>query len=328
MTSLFKSFVFTSAFYLLAASSFAYAPWGFFAHQEINKLAAFTLPAEVMPFYKKHLLYLSENAVNPDRRRYAVEGEAPKHYIDLDVYGKNALDRIPHRWDSAVATFSEDTLRAYGIVPWNTYWVYRSLVKAFDSKKLDLILRYSADLGHYIGDANVPLHTTENYNGQLTNQHGIHGLWESRLPQLFSTNYDFFVGRATYIPDVQEYIWSAIEQAHLAKDSVLTLEKALSNHTKEDKKYSYETKGNINTRTYSERYSTKYHEMLNCMVERQMRKSIKMIGDIWYTAWVDAGQPDINDLLSLTLKSEETDSLKTEKKRWHIVLVKCRAHEH
>jgi hypothetical protein len=47
-------------------------------------------------------------------------------------------------------------------------------------------------LGHYIGDAHVPLHTTSNYNGQKTNQHGIHGLWESRIPeQLFDERVTF-----------------------------------------------------------------------------------------------------------------------------------------
>ncbi|CAM3417004.1 hypothetical protein POKO110462_01785 [Pontibacter korlensis] len=57
--------------------------WGFFAHQRINRLAVFALPPEMVGFYKKHIRYITENAVNPDRRRYAVEGEAPRHYIDL-----------------------------------------------------------------------------------------------------------------------------------------------------------------------------------------------------------------------------------------------------
>ncbi len=29
------------------------------------------------------------------------------------------------------------------------------------------------------------------------------------------------------------------------------------------------------------------------MVEQQMRTSIKMIGDFWYTAWIDVAKPDL-----------------------------------
>lgn len=70
------------------------------------------------------------------------------------------------------------------------------LTKAFERRDVNRILSTSADIGHYIANAHVPLHTTENYNGQLTNQKGIHGLWQSRIPELTADEYDYFVGRA------------------------------------------------------------------------------------------------------------------------------------
>jgi hypothetical protein len=62
--------------------------WGFFGHKRINRIAVFTLPPEMFGFYKEHLEYLTDHAVDPDMRRYAVEGEAQCHYIDLDHYYK------------------------------------------------------------------------------------------------------------------------------------------------------------------------------------------------------------------------------------------------
>ncbi len=47
------------------------------------------------------------------------------------------------------------------------------------------ILKYSADLSHYIGDAHVPLHTTSNHNGQLTNQVGIHAFGKAVYQTIF-----------------------------------------------------------------------------------------------------------------------------------------------
>ena len=61
--------------------------WGFFGHRKINELAVYTLPPPMLGFYKKNLRYLIDTSVNPDRRRYAVRGEAARHYIDLDAYG-------------------------------------------------------------------------------------------------------------------------------------------------------------------------------------------------------------------------------------------------
>ena len=74
--------------------------------------------------------------------------------------------------------------RRFGVLPWQLHWTYRKLVAlmaATDSTSVALadVLRTAADLGHYLADAHVPLHTTGNYNGQRTNQTGIHALWET-----------------------------------------------------------------------------------------------------------------------------------------------------
>ncbi|PRY10958.1 hypothetical protein CLV24_11285 [Pontibacter ummariensis] len=290
-------------------------PWGFFAHQRINRLAVFALPPEMIGFYKRHIRYITENAVNPDKRRYVVEGEAARHYIDLDVYGDSALYRMPRLWQQAVERYSEDTLQAYGIVPWHIHQTKYQLTQAFKNRNLDRILRLSADLGHYVADACVPLHTTQNYNGQLTGQRGIHGFWETRLPELFSDTFDFFVGQAQYIGHPQLKAWDLVTSAHLALDSVLLFEKQLSQEMEEEKKYSFEVRNNLTTRVYSRAFAKAYNNKLNGQVERQMRLAIHTIASYWYTAWVDAGQPDLRTL-GKELSAAEKLRLEMEKKAY------------
>lgn len=273
--------------------------WGFFGHKRINRVATFTLPPEMFGFYKEHLEYLTEHAVDPDKRRYAVEGEAQRHYIDIDHYvhdGEDPFAVVPQKWNDAIAKFTEDTLQAYGIVPWHIKVMKFKLQRAFESKNVDLILKYSADIGHYVGDAHVPLHTTENYNGQLTDQKGIHGLWESRLVEINYEDYDFFVGKAEYIDDLDAFIWKAVKESHLAVDSVLAIELAVTKDMKADAKYSFEQRGNTTVQVYSYEFSQEYHRRMNGMVERRLRAAILAVGSIWYTAWVDAGQPDLSSL--------------------------------
>jgi hypothetical protein len=289
--------------------------WGFFAHQRINRLAVYTLPPEMVGFYKKHIRYITENAVNPDRRRYAVAGEAPRHYIDLDVYGDSALYKMPRYWQQAVEQYGEDTLMAHGIIPWHINRMKFQLTQAFKDRDLDRILRLSADMGHYIADACVPLHTTRNYNGQLTGQRGIHAFWESRLPELLSDNYDFFVGPARYIEQPQLKAWDIVASAHLALDSVLRFERELTLEFDEEKKYSYEVRGNQTARVYSREFSEAYHRRLNGQVERQMRLAIHSVASFWFTAWVDAGQPELRQL-SPALSAEELERLRMELKEY------------
>ncbi len=289
--------------------------WGFFGHRKINRLAVFTLPPDMVSFYKKNIRYIEESAVNPDRRRYIIPEEAPKHFIDLEDYGDSALLRVPKYWKEAVAQFGEDSLQARGILPWNIYRVYFQLKDAFATKNPDRILKLSADLGHYIADAHVPLHTTKNYDGQLTNQVGIHGFWESRLPELFSQDYDFYTGKATYIDNVQLAAWKIIGHTNQSLDSVLQIEKQLSEKWG-DKKFNFETKGRQTVKVYSYEYSKAYHQLLAGMVARQMRSSILMVGSIWYTAWVDAGQPDLKSLIDYKPSAEEIKRREEDLKKW------------
>lgn len=281
------------------SKSAAAKKWGFAGHKRINRIAVFTLPPEIFGFYKDHIEYITDHAPDPDMRRYAVAGEAECHYIDIDHYSKNGEDPfliVPRRWEDAVKKYSEDTLRSYGIVLWHIQVVLKRLERAFASKNVDLILKYSADLGHYIGDAHVPLHTTENYNGIMTGQRGIHAFWESRLVEINYNDYDYFVGKAKYIKDPLDLAWNTVKASHLALDSVFRFEKELTATFPPDKKYAYEQRGKQTIQTYSYDFSQAYNQRLNGMVERRMRQAIITVGSMWYTAWVNAGQPDLSSI--------------------------------
>ncbi len=279
--------------------------WGFWAHQRINRLAVFTLPVEMLPLYKKHIEYLTEHAVDPDHRRYAMEGEAERHFLDLDRYGTYPFENLPRKWKDAVSKFSEDSLRAHGIVVWHIPLEYYRLVEALKAKDKKRILKISADLGHYIADANVPLHTTSNYNGQLTNQKGIHGLWESRIPEIFGLNFDYFVGQASYIEKPLDQAWKIVFESNLAVDSVLKMERDLTASFPSDQKFSFENRNSVLVKVYSKEFCEAYHTLLNGMVERRIRNSVIQVGSFWYSAWIDAGQPNLKEIIEQEMAPEE-----------------------
>ena len=290
--------------------------WGFWAHQRINRVAVFLLPPEMISFYKTNIEYITEHAVDPDKRRYAVADEAPRHYIDLDHYCAYPCKEMPHRWKDAVAKYSEDTLKSYGIVPWYIQTMMYRLTDAFKQKNKNKILHLSGDIGHYIADSNVPLHTSENYNGQMTNQVGIHGLWESRIPELYGENYNYMIGKAASVAKPSDRIWATVLESNHALDTVLGFEKILLDSFPSDKIYSFETRGKSLVKVYSEEFAGDYSQMMDGMVERRMRSAIKMVADIWYTCWVNAGSPNLNKLETTALSPEEQQEIDAEEKAW------------
>ena len=291
--------------------------WGFFGHKTINRLAVFTLPEPLIGFYKQNIDFITDQATAPDKRRYSDPNEAPRHYIDLDHYEQNLpIDTMPLFWKEAAQKYTEDTLKAYGIVPWHINWKMKELTQAFKDNNKDKLLRLSADIGHYIADAHVPLHSTENYDGKMTGQDGIHGFWESRLPELFYSNYDYYVGSAEYLDSPFYNVWKAVQESFNARDSVLRFERELSLKFPEDKKYALVAKGANMVKGFSEEYSKAYEKMLDGMVERRLRASIKLVGSIWYTCWVNAGQPSLKGMSDNPLTEEQKKKISEEEEQF------------
>lgn len=291
--------------------------WGFYAHQVINHQAVFSLPPSMIVFYKANIDFISTHAVDPDKRRYMIEAEGPRHFIDLNRYGSYPFELLPRNWDAAVELYGEDSLRQHGIVPWWINIMMARLTNAFRSKDFTAILKLSTELGHYVADAHVPLHTHSNYNGQFTGQHGIHGFWESRVPELLAAkSFDYFVGKALYINKPSQFTWNIVLESAQAADSVLRFEKILTGQFTADRKYAYEERNGIFIRQYSSAFTIAYNDMLNGMVERRMRQSMLAIASLWYTAWVNAGQPVLEAHQKIIFNAADSSAFETLDRDW------------
>jgi hypothetical protein len=180
--------------------------WGNGGHRLVNKLAASALPASVPAFLR------SDAAVNeieylgpePDRWRSPAEPElnkaqAPEHFIDLEP--ADALGPLPpNRLDFEAKVFAAgERPEKIGLQPWVATEVWERLKAALreyrelsaagkDTRGVEAAaIFYAGWLGHYVGDASQPLHTTIQYNGWVgpnpngyTTEHKIH--WEFEGP--------------------------------------------------------------------------------------------------------------------------------------------------
>ena len=225
--------------------------------------------------------------------------------LRIDLYGflDNGFLTLPNAWipkdyqDQKLKLIFTEYFSEYGILPYHLNIYQARLTNAFKNRDWPLAIRLSTEMGHYLSDAHVPLHTTENYNGQLTGQDGIHAFWESRIPELFAEEeYDFFVGRSKYIEDTDDFFWDIILESHSYVDEVLSTELELRNSFSKDRQYCFEERGAVTTRVECREYARAYQDAMSGMVEDRMRKSIVAIGSSWYTAWVDGGKPKFENL--------------------------------
>jgi hypothetical protein len=295
--------------------------WGVFGHEHINRSAVFALPSSsLQTFFYNHIDFITQESTVPDLRKYTLNDKAenPRHFIDMENFG--SPDTLPATLAEAQKHYDEKFLQKNGTLPWYMQEVMEKLTKAFKEKRKTEILFLAADLGHYVGDAHMPLHTSANHDGQMTNQKGIHSFWESRLPELYGSNYSYHTGEAKLIDNVQKEAWRMVMDSHKLVDTLLLADKKLrekfgDNIWKKDEQGNI-LKNKFGAPLFSDDYAKAYHEALNGMVEKQMAKAIQATANLWYTAWVNAGRPDLSGLDPQELTKRNGKLMKQEVKLW------------
>ena len=306
---------------LLAALILAHGTagaWGFFGHRTITQVAVYELPPTMQAFYYRHLTELVRQSTAPDERRNDDPTEAPKHYIDMDHYSEiDPFGKVPQQYDKAVEKYSADTLKKYGTVPWVVLETKQRLTEAFRLRDTTAIIRFSAELSHYVSDAFVPLHTTINYDGQLTDQKGLHGLWESQLPERFISTYKLTGEPAKYVKDPQAAIWTALQQSYGFLGETFDQASKIEKVMKPDVRYTFTHRYGKTTRRYSDAFADAYEKGVGGMVDYRLKGAPTLVASLWLTAWQDAGKPDLGTLMTPAKPTKgEKEKLGTELAAW------------
>ncbi|MBI3006033.1 MAG: S1/P1 Nuclease [Ignavibacteriales bacterium] len=267
--------------------------WGFWAHKEIHRYAIQSLPSEMRPFFEDYGDSIIARSVDADRRRNVDKNEGPYHYIDIDRYGKYPFEELPRNYDDAVKKFGKEMVDTNGTVPWRIASFTERLTDAMKRKDRRSMLFHVANLGHYIADAHVPLHSTENYDGKMTNQAGLHSRWESQLPERFGGDYKLAPATAEHIEDPLATAFDVVLESFERVDSVLRLDLKAKEGIPESELVTTKRERGRTVYLYSDKYYERYHALLNGMVERRLNDAVRRVASYWYTAWVNAGKPDL-----------------------------------
>jgi hypothetical protein len=262
------------------------AAWGFEPHRFIMDRAIALLPPELRPLFEKNRTMVVERAIDPDTWRAAGFAEEDKHhFLDLDWegYGKYPYDGLPRDLQAAIAKFGRDQVEDNGIVPWRAEEVHGKLRRAFQDYarrgafgQFD-ILFHAATLVHYTSDAHVPFHAVVNYNGQLTNQNGIHGRFESALFERYRSMLTIAPKPMAPILQPRDFIFDRIIEGTQLVPPILQSDLAA-----------------IGDRdVYDDAYFSAFFAANRPVLERRLNEAIAASAAMIAGAWEAAGKPPV-----------------------------------
>jgi hypothetical protein len=260
------------------------AAWGFEAHKLIMSRAIDILPAAIRPFFQANRVFVVEHVIDPDLWRTAgFLDEPPRHFIDIDAYGKYPFSELPRDYDAALAKYGQSTLTKNGLLPWRTAEMSGHLLKAFQEQARGAayaatdIKFFSAVIGHYVADAHVPFHAALNYDGQLSGQNGVHARFEEDLFVRYQKQLNIQPPPLKPVPNVRDFIFDTILESYANVDKVLAADR--------------EAIGDANQ--YDDRYYAAFFARVKPILEKRIGDATTGVASVIASLWEVAGKPDL-----------------------------------
>lgn len=249
--------------------------WGASGHKIINRKSVYSFPSVMNAFYYWSDS-LSRHGSDADYRKSSDPTESPRHFIDIDSYPEFlANGRIPQSLDSLIAIHGNYFVTSNGTVPFAIIATTDSVRKYFLLHDWQKAMLKAADLGHYVGDTHNPLHITENYDGQLTNQTGIHSRYETTMINADSSLLIYTGDTAQYVSNINTFVFDFLYYNYNYVDSVLYADSV-----------SHAIAGN-----YGSVYLQNLWQRAGAFTIRLFKNASHYLARLIYTAWINAGSP-------------------------------------
>jgi hypothetical protein len=262
--------------------------WGFDAHKFIADRMIALLPADLRPLFEQRRAFIVERSIDPDLwRNVGWELEPPNHFLDMDhdAFGPYPFAALPRDYSAAVQKFGKEFIDTQGLLPWRTAEFYGRLQREFESLKrasppgyaADNIVLYAAVLTHYVSDGHVPLHAVVNYDGQLTDQRGLHSRWESDLFERNRAKLTIAPPSIAPVSEPRDFMFETLLASNRDAANVLASDRAAS----------------AGREFYDDGYFEAFGKGTLPTLERRLNTAIAAAAAIITGAWEKAGKPAV-----------------------------------
>jgi hypothetical protein len=271
---------------LIVAVSLVPAPasaWGFAGHRLIMARAIDLLPPELKPLFERYRDEVIVRVTDPDVWRNAGWEDDPNHFVDFGMkeLGEYPFRELPREYGAALEKFGASLLGRIGRLPWREAEEFGNLRRAFEGFKResqygpgDAIL-FSAVAAHYIQDAHQPLHATNNYDGALTGNNGIHARFERDLVERFESRLVLKPAPPKPMTNPRDTAFDVLLESHRLVDPIVKAD----------------TDAVAGRDTYDDDYYEKFFTRTKPVLERRLSEAITATASVIIGAWTEAGRP-------------------------------------
>jgi alkylated DNA nucleotide flippase Atl1 len=275
---------------MLLAQPLTLQGWGIDVHRYITRRAMDNLPPELRPFFAVQRDFIVEHAVDPDMWRVVglrgqLGEEDPNHFLNIDGLDEpRPFRNVPRDWTTFAAKFGIERANRAGRLPWRVDEIYQLLVARFrdvgkgtPAYAADNARYLTAVLAHYIEDAYVPFHAVVNYDGQVTNQRGIHSRFET---DVILRNIDTLkLAPVTIRPitNIRDFVFETLIESESLVDAALDADR----------------KATTGRQFYDDGYFAAFMTGVRPIVEKRISDATSGVVSVIVAAWTEAGKPNL-----------------------------------
>jgi hypothetical protein len=254
--------------------------WGGVGHTYIAQHYSQHLPAD-LDGLRTYDTEVAAHVSDADTRKGSTHGESERHYIDIDYYHEFLEGTLPRSRSALEALYGPAIVNDEGVLPWTIEEVVTRLTQQFQARQWSSASLTIADLCHYVGDANQPLHCTVNYDGWDTGNGGIHSRHESTMITSYLGQLDTPAMSTTYCPSPLDAAFDVIAASWAGVSPILTAD-------------------NVARAAAGGSYNSTYYASLwnntHTLTQARLDTASVMTASLVYTAWVNAGEPAVGEV--------------------------------
>jgi hypothetical protein len=251
--------------------------WGKNGHRLVVNKAIETLPPEIRPFFESNLALLSRHVTDPLDAIAKTPAEKHNHFILLDKYGRFPFDALPRNYKAAVTKFGKAKLDANGLLPWQIGVYSEKLTEAMKAGKWDEARLDAAILANYVAEAHDPFNTTDNFDGHLSGQAGVNERFGTTLIDRYSSFFPMRPNDAIFINDPTDRAFEACLSSHSWLETILLADRNARH----------------GENSFNDEYYDLFYNQAAAILIRQLSDAATDVGSFWYTAWKNAGSPQL-----------------------------------
>ncbi|HTT33254.1 MAG TPA: hypothetical protein VMH48_06605 [Methylomirabilota bacterium] len=273
--TLTRMVVFSSAAVLFAAFPRCAQAWGRNGQRLIVNKAIDTLPSDLRYFFDANRALLVQHVTDPLDAIPKTPAERRNHFIALDKYGRFPFESLPREYKAALAKFGKPKLDSNGLLPWQIGVYSEKLTEALKAGKWEEARLDAALLANYVAETHDPFNTTDNFDGQLSGQTGIHDRFGSTLIERYASFFPMRPNDAAFISDPTDYAFEACLRSHSWLENILFADRTALH----------------GENSYTDEYYDRFYNQAAAVLIRQLSNAATDVGSYWLTAWNNAGRP-------------------------------------